>query len=179
MKLLAAFLFRQLRDAPEKVKEWGAVAGLIVQNDHNETIRESKAEEHKIRRQWLKFTKEKFQFDTMEEALKALPDLIQLNEARKDPHTKRYEENAYWNRMRRRMFGPGIEIHPESAEEEAAIIAAKKERDERRAREAQIEREKINDAQPPPPMSQYYQEYIEKQAEQSAQDWPACPDYQI
>ena len=121
MKLAGGYLFQALRDAPEKVKEWLAVANMMVQNDRNEAFREIKEEEHKIRREALAFAKEKFDFDIVEKALKALPELRELEEARKDPRIKRYEENARWNRVRRALLGADAKLRPESEEEEARM----------------------------------------------------------
>jgi hypothetical protein len=192
MKLLSAFLFQWMSEAPEKVKEWAPLAKLVVDNDRNETQREMqreehklkrelkakdheirrelKAEEHKVRREALALAKEKFEYRTVERALKALPQLQELAEARKDPHTQRYEENAYWNQLRRSVFGNGIDVHPESAEEEAIMIAARQEREARRARAEQMEQEQIIDAEPPVPCSPYYQEYMEEKARQEQEE---------
>jgi hypothetical protein len=173
MKVLGCYLLEQVQEALEAVKEWGPVANLIVQNDHNEAMRELKGEENRIRREKMKFAKEKFQYDLMEKALKALPELLALAEVKKDPQAKRYEENAHWNRLRRVMFGTGIDIHPESAQEEAEMMAAKQEREARREEESEREREKIIDAQPPPPSSPYYQEYMETVAKREEEGWNA------
>ena len=70
MRLLCEFLFRQVRESPENVKEWGMVASLIVDNDRNELVREIKGEELKMRQQAMAFAREKFQFDMMEKALR-------------------------------------------------------------------------------------------------------------
>jgi Protein of unknown function (DUF3486) len=43
MKLLGAFLFEQVKHAPDKVKEWAAVADLLVRNDYNEIVRAAKS----------------------------------------------------------------------------------------------------------------------------------------
>ena len=102
---------------------------MMVQNDRNEVVRQVKGEEHKIRREALAFAREKHECDVIERALKALPELMALAQVRKDPHAKRYAENAYWNRTREAIFGYAIEVQPESAEEEAQMLAAKKERE--------------------------------------------------
>jgi hypothetical protein len=171
MKLLGEFLFQQIRQSPDKVKEWGMVASLIVDNDRNELLRELKGEELKMRQQAMDFAREKFQFDMMEKALRALPQLNELAEAKKDPHTKRYEENAYWNGVRHAMFGKGIDIHPESAQEEAEMVAIKREREARLAAEAQQlrDREVIINAEPPPPSSPHHKEYMAVQAQWEAE----------
>src|ERR1700758_3255924 len=72
MKLLGQFLFQQVRLNPDKVKEWGMIASLIVDNDRNELLREVKDEELKVRREALEFARERFHIDVAEQALKAL-----------------------------------------------------------------------------------------------------------
>src|SRR5580704_8154555 len=166
MKLLASYLYQQVLESPENVKEWGRVAELILQNDHTEAFREIKDEEHRIRREAMAFAKEKFQFNTVEEAYKALPQLLQLREAKMDPNIKRYEENAQWNRVRREIFGPGIDVHPESAEEEAEMLAAKRKRDAQEGIEVDEEEDRVIDAQPPLPSSPYYKDYMEEEAKE-------------
>jgi hypothetical protein len=163
-KLQGRYLYQRMREAPEEIKEWVPVARLMAQNDFNELLREAKAEELKFRREQMEFAKEKFQFDMARRALKALPELRELEEATKDPHTKRYEESARLNRVMRAMFGVHA-VYPESAEEEAEMLAAKKERAARREREAEMaNRERITEAQKPTPLSPYYQEYLEEKA---------------
>jgi hypothetical protein len=105
MKVLGQFLFRQVRQSPENVKEWGRIAQLLLQNDYNEVLRRTKAEEHRIRREAMAFAKEKFEFDMVEKALQALPQLRELAEARKDPKTKETERSERIRRIRLMMFG--------------------------------------------------------------------------
>ena len=126
-KLMEGYLFQQLQESPDDVEQWGPVARLLMQNNFTEMLREAKANEHKIRHEAMAFAKEKFEFDVVEKALKALPELRELEEARKDPRIKRYEENARWNRVRRALLGADAKLRPESAEEEAQMLATKKE----------------------------------------------------
>jgi hypothetical protein len=136
MKLMGTFLFQQLRRSPENVKEWAAVAKLMVQNDYNELLRETKegefnlrrelkAKDHKIRRELkaqdlelksetLDFLREKFQFDMIDRAVHALPELQKLKEAMDDPDTSRYRHNPHWNEARYAMFGGRPETPPEN-----------------------------------------------------------------
>ena len=175
MKLLSEFLFQQIRQSPDKVKEWGAIASLIVDNDRNELVREIKGEELKMRQQAMAFAREKFQFDMVKRALKALPEIRQLAEAKKDPALTEYEENIRLNRMIRAMFGSSSEVHPESPQEAREMLAAKREREARQKaeQEAVAERRRIRDelggAQPPTPSSQYYEEYMEDKDEDEAE----------
>lgn len=186
MKLLETFLFQQLRKSPDKVKEWAAVASLIVQNDYNETMREEhklrremKTEDQKLKREAMAFAKEKFQFDTIEMAMKLLPELRELEQARKDPDLKRYESNAMLNRMRRRVFGVVWEVRPESAKEEEEMLAARRERvaQKKREEEERKNRERITQPETPTPSSPYYQEYLEWKArkEQGNEQGPFKP----
>jgi hypothetical protein len=79
------------------------------------------------------------------------------------------------------MFGPGREVQPESAQEEAEMLEAMNERKARKEQEArrEREREKITNAQPPTPSSQYYQEYVEKQTKREQDNWSQGADYVI
>jgi len=121
-----------------------------------------------VRREALALAKEKFEFKTIERALVVLPELNQLAEAKRDPHLKRYEENARWNRLRRGVFGPDSEVSPESEQEEAEMIAAQQERNARKAEEERRERERTHGTHPPTPSSPYYQEYMEAMARNEA-----------
>ena len=182
MKLLNRYLFQVLSEGPEKVKEWAPVASLMLQNDHNDVLREVKdkeeklrrelkAEDHKIRREAMEFAKTKFQFDVTEQAMKALPELLELAQARKDPDTKRYEANAFLNMARRKVAGVVWEVKPESAQEEAEMLAARKAREERKQRQIEWEqREKITGHEPPTPSSPYYQEYLEWKAKKAKRE---------
>jgi hypothetical protein len=166
MKLLGSYLLQLLSEGPEKLKELTPVINLMLQNDHTEALREVKAEEHKLRREMMEFAKTKFQFDVTEQAMKALPELQELAQARKDPDTKRYEANAFLNMARRRIAGVVSEVKPESAQEEAEMLAARKAREERKQRRIEWEqREKITGHEPPTPSSPYYAEYLEWKAE--------------
>jgi Protein of unknown function (DUF3486) len=172
MKLLGTYLFQALSEGPERLKELTPTINLMLQNDHNEALRELrdkeeklrrelKAEDHKIRREMMEFAKTKFQFDVTEQAMKALPELQELAQARKDPDTKRYEANAFLNMARRRVAGVVWEVKPESAQEEAEMLAARKAREERKQRRLEWEqREKITGHEPPTPSSPYYAEYL-------------------
>ena len=70
--------------------------------------------------------------------MKALPELLQLREAKKDPNLSRYEQNAHWNRVRRAMLGLGVDVFPENAQEEAEMLAARKKRGEKGLEEHRI-----------------------------------------
>lgn len=112
MQVLNGFLFEALREDPSAVKELGPVVRAMLQNDYTEAIRELRSRELRIREEALAFTKEKFEFDMMERALRALPQLRELAEARKDPQTKKTEQTERFKQLRRMMFGdePETEI---------------------------------------------------------------------
>src|SRR5271156_6637257 len=117
-KLISLYLFRRLQAAPEKVEEWAPLANLMMKKDYNDVVRDA----NRVRQQTMELAREKFEADIIEKAMKALPQLKELAEAKKDPQTKRYEQNARWNRVRKLMFGPGLEVQPESAQEEAEML---------------------------------------------------------
>ena len=172
MKVLGQFLLQQVRRAPDKVKEWAPVADLMVRNEYNEIVREAKAREHQMRRDAMAFAKEKFQFDMIEHAVKALPQLRELEEARKDPDLKEYEENAMVNRLRREMFGVVWEAFPESAKEEEEMLAARRERQAQKQREeeARGKRERITEPETPTPSSPCYAAYMEWKAKEAKRE---------
>ena len=76
-----------------------------MQNNFTEMLREAKANEHEIRRETMAFAKKKFETDTTERALRALPQLRELAEARKDPKTKQTEAEKRLEEIRVMMFG--------------------------------------------------------------------------
>jgi hypothetical protein len=160
LRVLGVYLFQALRENPDAIKEMMPVVKAMLQNDYNETLRESKAEDRKLRREQMAFAKEKYEFDVTEKALKALPQLHELAQARKDPLTKRYEANTRRNRLRRMMFGAGADVQPENAQEEAEMLAAKQEREERKRQlAAPSQAESLTG--PPTHSSQYYGTYLE------------------
>jgi hypothetical protein len=136
-KLLAMFLFRQLRRSPEDMKEALSVAKLIVQNDYNELLREMKAEDQKLRREAIEFGKEKFRYDMIENAVKALPELQKVAEAMGEADSTRYREST--NKAKQIMFAPDPKVLPENGQEEAEMLEAKKKREG----EENVEEQKI------------------------------------
>jgi hypothetical protein len=112
MKIVAAQAFRQVRRAPDEPEKWGPAVRWMVANDRNERLREERemrgelrAEDRKVRREALDFAREKFQFDMIERAVRALPELHRLKEAMEDPDPSRYSRNPHWNEARDVMFG--------------------------------------------------------------------------
>lgn len=121
MKLAARAFFHQVRETPENVKEWSPLAKLMLWSEDLELRRTLKAEENQLRRDRLAFARDRFQFNIVEKALKMLPELQELAEARKNPKTETYEENKKWNAIKLNMFGDALPEgwrKAESAEEE-------------------------------------------------------------
>lgn len=170
MQVIHAYLFQVLRENPEAIKELAPVVRALLQNDFNESFREIKERDLRLREETMAFAKERFEFDMTEKALKALPQLQELAEARKDPLTKRYEEHARRNRLRRAIFGPEREVEPENAQEEAEMLAAKQEREERRRQQLPAQPEGECLIGPPPPSSPHYAGYVEAKAKREAED---------
>jgi hypothetical protein len=134
MKLAARAFFHQVREKPGNVKEWSPLAKLMLWSEDLELRRTLKAEENQLRRERLEFARERFQFNIVEKALKMLPELQELAEARKDPKQREYEEGKRVNAVIRRLFGSRMaKAHAESPEEEAAMEEAK-----RRQRETSV-----------------------------------------
>ena len=126
MKLMGQLLLRQVRDTPGEVKEWSALAKLMLWHEDIELRRQLKQEENEIRRENLAFARERFHFNVVRRAEKALPQLQELAEARKDPKLEEYEENKRINAVKRAIFGEEMlehQLQPENAEEEAAMNA--------------------------------------------------------
>ena len=73
-----------------------------------------KTEDQKIRREAMEFAKDKFEYDTIENAVKALPELQKVAESMGDADTTRYRERS--NAARKAMFGPGEKAPHEEAE---------------------------------------------------------------
>jgi hypothetical protein len=116
-RMLAMFLFRQLRRSPGDVKEALSVAKIMVQNDYNELLRATKAADQKLRREAMELAKAKFQFDMIEEGVKALPHLQRVAETMEDADGTRYRERAA--EARRAMFGSDQKVLPENGQEKA------------------------------------------------------------
>jgi hypothetical protein len=132
MKVVAQLFFSAVVQSPERVREWSGMARLLLQSESNEIKYRLKQEENEIRRQELAFAREKFHFDVMEKAQKALPELQALAEA----NLPRYEKNRRMNALRRSVFGPRIpEPLPESEEEEAEMARQKVIDDAERAKQ--------------------------------------------
>ena len=115
MKVVGQLFLSAVMQSPERVKEWSGMARLLLQSESNEIKYRLKQEENEIRRKELEFEREKFHFDVMERAQKALPELQELEEA----NLPRYEKNRRMNALRRSVFGARIpEPLPESEAEE-------------------------------------------------------------
>ena len=140
-------------------------------------LREAKGREHEIREKAMAFAEKRFQFDSAKRALQALPETLELAEAKKDPALTEYEENIRFNRMIRAMFGYCPKAHPEEragGQRDAGGQTRAGGAPKAAAQAAAAERQRISDelggAQPPTPSSQYYEEYREAKAEEEAEE---------
>jgi hypothetical protein len=159
LKLAAEMFLRSVAASPENMKEWAPLAKLLLQAERNESWRRIKEEENEIRERSLELARERFQYATINRAMKALPELNELDEARRDPELTELEENKRINDIRRGMFGPNIPgVLPETEEELAhpEILKAKekeawarqmaiyaRQREEREREEKAIKNEKL------------------------------------
>jgi len=144
MKVVSRLLLKRVREAPDEVKEWETLAKLLLQSEENELRRELKQEDNEIRRAWLAFARERFHFDVVEEAQKALPEIQELAEARQDPQITKFEENKRINKIMRRIFGSAAHgFHPENAEEEAAQEKSAREQEATRLAEFEARRQAL------------------------------------
>jgi hypothetical protein len=159
LKLAAEMFLRTVASAPGNTKEWAPLAKLLLQAERNESWRRIKEEENEIRERSLELARERFQYATINRAMKALPELNELDEARRDPELTELEENKRINDIRRGMFGPNIPgVLPETPEELAhpEILKAKekeawarqmaiyaRQREEREREEKAIKNEKL------------------------------------
>ncbi len=169
MMVMGAHFFRLVREAPDEAKKWAPLASLLLQNDHNEAWREIKGEEQKTRREALEFAKEKFQIDMVEQALEALPELLELAKARRAPEKNAYAENAQLNRARRKMFGVVWEVRPENAEEAAAMAKVK---EAKKKPEVEQEKTEVTEVEAPVPGSANYEEYLQWKGAQVGKEHP-------
>jgi hypothetical protein len=119
MKLLAAQAFQQVRETPADAAKWGPAVKMMLQHERNETVREGqrirqqlREEDQAIRRETTEFYRQKFQLDTVDRAVRALPELQRLAAAINDPDTSRYSNNPHWNEAREKMFEGGMEDIP-------------------------------------------------------------------
>jgi hypothetical protein len=120
LKLAAEMFLRQVATSPQNTKEWAPLAKLLLQAEKNESWRRIKEEENGIRQRALDFARVKYQYNTMAHALKALPELRQMEEANKDPEVRELEENKRINDLRRMLFGNVLpDLLPETEEEKA------------------------------------------------------------
>jgi hypothetical protein len=166
MKLMGQLLLRQVREMPGEVKEWSALAKLMLWHEDIELRRQLKTEENALRRENLAFAKERFQFNVVRQAEKALPQLQELARARQDPKLEEYEENKRINAIKRAIFGDEVlpgSMDPENAEEEEAMRLAPEaaEREPQRAQQEQ-------DAAAQRRREEYYQEWLTQRRAQMA-----------
>lgn len=120
LKLAAQILLKQVAESPQTLKEWLPLAKLLVQAERNTTWERVKDEENELRVAALNFARARYQYDTIAEAMKALPELKEWEESLMDAGLTKFESNKRMNDTRRRMFGDVIpELLPENEFEEA------------------------------------------------------------
>jgi len=154
MKVATQVFFKLVTEKSEELKAWLPLAKLLAQCEKNESWRAVKDEENEIRKATLKFAQIRFQYDTMGEAMRALPQLQKAREAQEESEMTVYEKNKRLNDLRRRMFGEVIpDLMPENEEEEAhpEIIVRRFKEGQRREQE------------------RFAREYRERQREQAAE----------
>ncbi len=118
LKLAAEMFLRSVASAPENAKEWVPLAKLLLQAERNESWRRIKDTENGIRERALELARARFQYATIDRAMKALPQLNELKQARQDPEVSELEENKMVNDIRRHLFGAVLpELLPETPEE--------------------------------------------------------------
>src|SRR5271165_618503 len=119
IKVAAQVFFDRVLHAPDDTDRWLPLAKMLTQEKKNEAWERCKEREHELRLDTLAFAREKFEYNLVERALRSLPELQELAQARKDPQTRKFEENKRINNLRKRMFGNDIpELLPESESEE-------------------------------------------------------------
>jgi hypothetical protein len=120
MKVAAQAFLRMVTERPDEPKTWLPVARLLEQAEKNESWRAVKDEENRIRREALRFSMVRHQYDAIEAAAELQPKLEEMQEAQEEAELTVYERNKRLNDMRRGMFGDAIpELLPENEEEEA------------------------------------------------------------
>jgi hypothetical protein len=120
MKVAAQIFFKLVTERPEQMKDWLPLARLLANGEKNQAWRRVKDEENEIRREALDLARTKFHYDTVEQALEALPQLQEMELARLDPNLAELEYNRRLNKLRQRLFGEAMpELLPETPEEKA------------------------------------------------------------
>jgi len=125
MRLLLAMWQRQMVTEPEKAREWAWVARLSLKIEDLAIRREAiRVQEERNRLKVAALNQQQFQwqYDQIENALKILPELKELERARKaEEGITDYAEHKRLNHIKRRLFGvhAGPNTYPENEEEEA------------------------------------------------------------
>lgn len=123
LKVMGQLFLRQVTEAPDEVRQWGWLAKLLLQSEENEIRQRTATEENERRREALKLARERFEFDVIEQAYRALPELKALERARSAKTRSRFASNRYMNELRRQLFGRAVEPLPENLQEELAMQA--------------------------------------------------------
>ena len=132
MKAVGNLLVRQITENPEDIKEWWVLAKLMLQSQENELRERLHREEtelrerlHReksgIRREHLELARERFQWNAVDDAEKALPEIQELVRKRQDPKARTFDFNKAMNAVRLKLFGRVPGPAPEDAEHEAEM----------------------------------------------------------
>jgi len=121
MKALGNLLVRQITENPDDIKEWWLLAKLLLQSQENELRERLHREENDIRREYLDLARARFHWNAVEDAEKALPEIHELAQKRKDPKVRSHERAMAMNAVRRKLFGSVTDPEPESDEHAAEL----------------------------------------------------------
>src|SRR5579859_7053313 len=128
MQAVGRLFVQQVRENPDEVKEWWLLAKLLLQSQENELRERLHTEENRVREQYLELARARFQWNAVEDAEKALPELYELEQKRKDPKVRGHERAAAMNALRRKLFGSVSGPAPESEEHAAELEDFEKQR---------------------------------------------------
>jgi hypothetical protein len=128
MKALGNLLVRQITENPDDIKEWWLLAKLLLQSQENELRERLHREENDIRREYLDLARARFHWNAVEDAEKALPEIHELAQKRKDPKVRSHERAMAMNAVRRKLFGSVSDPEPESEEHAAELAEFEKQR---------------------------------------------------
>jgi hypothetical protein len=124
LKVVAQLFLQQVVSAPEKAKEWGGLAKLLLQSQANEDRLKVKREELALRREELNFERLAWEYDTARGMVKVWDEIPACQKALDG--IDEFEDNRQLNDFRRKLFGPNLsELQPESQAEKDAMEKAR------------------------------------------------------
>ena len=128
LKALGNLPVRQITENPDDIRDWWLLAKLLLQSQENELRERLHAEENDIRREYLDLARARFHWNAVEDAEKALPEIHELAQKRKDPKVRSFERAMAMNAVRRKLFGSVSDPEPESEEHAAELEDFKQQR---------------------------------------------------